>query len=127
MMAPSPGKLFVVKLNWSLAFQISVPPPPTVQTPLVYEADPASAGEPISSSLQPDGKAAHDKLSVTPAANTTATANVRSKNHWTTFLFWQFECRMETNFAELLIFKSRPFLSLFDSEKTRPEPWTPVV
>jgi hypothetical protein len=57
-MLPSLPKLVLAKLNWSAAFQISEPPPVTVQLPFVAEAEPASAGAPMSASLQPGGRPA---------------------------------------------------------------------
>ena len=36
-------------------FQISAPPPDTVQMPAEYEADPGSDGEPMSASVHPVG------------------------------------------------------------------------
>ena len=58
-MTPSELKLVLAKLNWSAEFQISEPPPVTVQKALLYEAEPAIAGEPISVSVHPGGSAAH--------------------------------------------------------------------
>src|SRR5882762_7604656 len=58
VIVPSPSKVVLAKLNWSAAFQISEPPPLTVQLPLLYAADPPKAGEPMSASLQPEGRAA---------------------------------------------------------------------
>src|SRR5204863_3163758 len=57
IITPSAPSVVLAKLNWSALFQISDPPPVTVQLPLFSEAEPANAGEPMSASLQPGGKA----------------------------------------------------------------------
>src|SRR5258706_7428368 len=56
--APSPGRFWESKWNWSAVPQMSPPAPCTVQTPFVTSCVPASAGLPMSWQVQPAGHAA---------------------------------------------------------------------
>src|SRR5579859_4740555 len=69
----------LAKLNWSAVLQMSAPPPATVQVPLVTVAEPACRGEPMSRSVQPEGRAAEARLPAMQTADKSKSRRPKEK------------------------------------------------